>query len=60
MTESFASSVQSENTSFQGAYSNSDTSDNHHNRKQKHRPVQTSSHDARYSHRAYQEQQQQQ
>ncbi len=58
MTESFASSVRSENTSFQGDPSNSNSSDNHQNRKQKRRPMQTSSQDVRYSHRAHQQQQQ--
>ncbi|CAF3285115.1 unnamed protein product [Rotaria socialis] len=58
MTESIASSDQSQNIPLQGAYSN--TNNTHNNRKQKRRPMQTSSQDARYSHRGYQQQQQQQ
>jgi hypothetical protein len=60
MTESFASSDQSGNIGFQGAYSNPDTNENNHNRKQKRRPMQTSSQDVRYNPRQYYHQQQQQ
>ncbi|CAF0842233.1 unnamed protein product [Adineta steineri] len=62
MTESFAASNQPENIHLQDTYSNSNNNDNSHNhsRKQKRRPMQTSSQDARYSHRAQQQQQQQQ
>ncbi len=60
MTDSFAASVQPDNTSFQESYSNSSTNDNHHTGKQKRRPMQRSSQDARYSHHTPQQQQQQQ
>lgn len=61
MTESFAQSDYSENLHIEDTISNSASNNNtnHNNRKQKRRPVQTSSQDARYSHRGYQQQQQQ-
>ncbi len=60
MTESFASSDQSGNINLQGAYSNTHNNENNHNRKQKRRPVETSSQDVRYNQRPNQHHQQQQ
>ncbi|CAF4506158.1 unnamed protein product, partial [Rotaria sp. Silwood2] len=60
MTESCASSDQSQNIPLQEAYLNTNNNDNNHNRRQKRRPAQTSSQDVRYNHRLYQQQQQQQ
>jgi hypothetical protein len=60
MTESFASTDQSGNIPFQGAYSNSDHNEHNNSSKQKRRQVQTTSQDVRYNPRPHQQQQQQQ
>jgi hypothetical protein len=60
MSESFASSAQADNSTFPEAYSNTNINNKRHHRKQTHRPMQTSSQDARYNQNAYQQQQQQQ